>query len=38
MQFLYESGLFAKGRPILDLGGADLQGAHLSGANTRGPS
>src|SRR5215211_4115587 len=43
VQFLYESGLIAKGRPILDLLrvdlrgadllGADLNGAHLSGAH-----
>jgi hypothetical protein len=38
VQFLYESGLIAKGRPILDLlradlRGADLNGAHLSGAD-----
>jgi uncharacterized protein YjbI with pentapeptide repeats len=32
VQFLYESGLIAKGRPILDLGGADLSRANLSGA------
>jgi hypothetical protein len=33
VQFLYESGLIAKGRPILDLSGADLRGASLIGAN-----
>jgi hypothetical protein len=43
VQFLYESGLIAKGRPILDLRGANLsnadlglaylRGAHLSKAN-----
>jgi hypothetical protein len=30
VQFLYESGLIAKGRPILDLRGANLIGANLS--------
>jgi uncharacterized protein YjbI with pentapeptide repeats len=41
VQFLYESGLIAEGRPVLDLQGADLRGANLSeadlsGANLRG--
>jgi uncharacterized protein YjbI with pentapeptide repeats len=33
VQFLYESGLIAKGRPVVDLGGADLQRANLGQAN-----
>jgi uncharacterized protein YjbI with pentapeptide repeats len=33
VQFLYESRLIAKGRPVLDLGGADLQQANLGQAN-----
>jgi uncharacterized protein YjbI with pentapeptide repeats len=36
VQFLYESGLIAKGRPILDLLRADLRGANLGGAGLRG--
>jgi hypothetical protein len=41
VQFLYESGLIAKGRPILDLlravlRGADLQAAGLRGADLQG--
>ncbi len=36
LQFLYESGLIAKGRPIIDLLRADLSGAHLSWAGLRG--
>jgi hypothetical protein len=40
VQFLYESGLIAKGRPVLDLQGADLnwvdlRWAHLRSANLR---
>jgi hypothetical protein len=35
VQFLYESGLIAKGRPILALGGADLIEADLIAANLR---
>ena len=34
--FLYESGLIAKGRPILDLLRADLRGADLNGAHLNG--
>jgi uncharacterized protein YjbI with pentapeptide repeats len=33
LQFLYESGLIAKDRRVLDLLGADLSEAHLSGAD-----
>jgi len=33
VQFLYEAGLIAKSRPIVDLAGADLGGAHLFTAN-----
>jgi hypothetical protein len=33
VQFLYESGLIAKGRPILDLRGANLIGANLNVAD-----
>jgi hypothetical protein len=36
VQFLYEAGLIAKGRPILDLLRADLRGADLNGAGLRG--
>jgi hypothetical protein len=36
VQFLYESGLIAKGRPILDLLRADLRGANLQDAGLRG--
>jgi hypothetical protein len=36
VQFLYEAGLIAKGRPILDLLRADLRGANLPGAGLRG--
>jgi Pentapeptide repeats (8 copies) len=36
VQFLYESGLIAKGRPILDLLRADLRGANLLGVGLRG--
>src|SRR5215203_819408 len=36
VQFLYESGLIAKGRPILDLLRADLRGADLLGVGLRG--
>lgn len=32
LQFLYESGLINKGRPIVQLVGADLNGAQLDGA------
>jgi hypothetical protein len=32
VQFLYESGLITKDRPVLDLRGADLRGANLGGA------
>src|SRR5215203_4380849 len=35
VQFLHESGLIAKGRPVLDLRGADLSEADLSGADLR---
>jgi hypothetical protein len=35
-QFLYESGLIAKRRPVLDLKGADLRGADLREAVLRG--
>jgi hypothetical protein len=35
VQFLYESGLIAKGRPVLELQGADLSGANLREANLR---
>jgi uncharacterized protein YjbI with pentapeptide repeats len=35
VQFLYECGLIAKGRPILALGGADLSKADLIEANLR---
>jgi uncharacterized protein YjbI with pentapeptide repeats len=35
VQFLYESGLIAKNRPIVAMSGADLSGADLSGANLR---
>jgi uncharacterized protein YjbI with pentapeptide repeats len=33
VQFLYEAGLIAKGRPIVDLAGADLSEANLSEAD-----
>jgi hypothetical protein len=33
VQFLYESALITKGRPVLNLRGADLSGADLSGAD-----
>jgi Pentapeptide repeats (8 copies) len=33
VQFLYESGLIAKNRPIVDMRGADLRGAVLRAAN-----
>ena len=36
VHFLYESGLIAKGRPILDLSDADLRGVNLGEANLRG--
>jgi uncharacterized protein YjbI with pentapeptide repeats len=36
VQFLYESRLIAKGRPILDLLRADLRGANLQDAGLRG--
>jgi hypothetical protein len=36
LQFLYASGLIAKGRPIIDLLRVDLSGAHLSWAGLRG--
>src|SRR5215203_3958131 len=36
VQFLYESGLIAKGRPVLNLRGADLSGVGLGRANLRG--
>ena len=36
VQFMYEAGLIAKGRPILDLLRADLRGADLNGAGLRG--
>jgi flagellar basal body-associated protein FliL len=36
VQFLYESGLIAKGRPIIDLLRADLRGADLQDAGLRG--
>ena len=36
VQFLYESGLIAKGRPILDLLRVDLRGADLLGVGLRG--
>jgi hypothetical protein len=32
VQFLYEAGLIAKGRRIVDLAGSDLSGAYLRGA------
>ena len=32
VQFLYESGLITKNRPVLDLRGADLRDANLGGA------
>jgi hypothetical protein len=35
VQFLYEAGLIAKGRPIVDLAGGDLRGTNLFGANLR---
>jgi len=35
VQFLNEAGLIANGRPVLDLGGADLQRAHLFEADLR---
>jgi uncharacterized protein YjbI with pentapeptide repeats len=38
VQFLNEAGLIAKGRPVLDLGGADLQRAHLFEADLSGAS
>jgi len=36
VQFLYEAGLIAKGRSIVDLDGADLSGAYLGGASLSG--
>jgi hypothetical protein len=36
VQFLHEAGLIAKGRPIVDLAGADLSGADLIEANLSG--
>jgi len=36
LQFLYETGLIIKGRPVVDLLGADLRAANLRGANLRG--
>ena len=36
LQFLYETGLIIKGRPVVDLLGADLRAANLRGVNLRG--
>src|SRR5215217_6286268 len=36
VQFLYESGLIARNRVVVYLGGADLRGADLRGADLRG--
>ncbi len=36
LQFLYETGLINKDRPVVDLLGADLRAANLSRANLRG--
>jgi uncharacterized protein YjbI with pentapeptide repeats len=36
LQFLYETGLIIKDRPVVDLLGADLREANLRGANLRG--
>jgi hypothetical protein len=36
LQFLYEMGLIIKGRPVVDLLGADLRAANLRGVNLRG--